>query len=474
MTVNPDGWTYIGWTDTEIPEETETKPAYYAPSDTYTVTENVTLYAVYSRMEEGVGAPVYNLVSSVPDDWSGTYVITYRTTNSSSTPMYLMKGVSVSSDGTAIEGTYNCDQYAVTGAVLNDTTLIDVSDTYVFTMEPHGSYYSMRNVNTGMYLGMNGNDYLSGYTTYTSGNCDWTPGVNVNASSAKIAKSSSYPLLTMYIDGPYFWAGSSNNTAALYVRFWKETNGDAIYYTTAPAETVHSHKMTHVPASAPSCDESGNKEYWLCSVCGKYFADEQGTNEISKTDVVIPALGHDFGDWTVTTAPTCELEGAETRACSRCDATESRPVPALGHSYGTPSYVWTQGSDCYLVTGKVVCVRDDSHVIEETVTAVYAVITEPANGVPGLGRYTAVFTDAHFTDQTMDVEIAAILLGDANCDGSVTVEDASLILRSIVGLNSLSAEGARNANVDGDDDITAQDAVTILRYIVKLIDHLPA
>ena len=192
VTVNPEGWTYIGWTDTEIPEETETKPVYYAPGADYTVTADVTLYAVYSRIEEGVGAPVYNLVSSAPADWSGNYVITYRTTNSSSMPMYVMKGVSVSSNGTAIEGNYNCDQYAVTGAVLDGTTLTDVSDTYVFTMEPHGSYYSMQNVATGMYLGINGNDYLAGYKTYTSGNCDWTPGVKTNASSAKIAKSSSY------------------------------------------------------------------------------------------------------------------------------------------------------------------------------------------------------------------------------------------------------------------------------------------
>ncbi len=234
VTVNPEGWTYIGWTDTEIPEETETKPVFYALGADYTVTDNVTLYAVYSRIEEGVGAPVYNLVSSAPSDWSGNYVITYRTTNSSSMPMYVMKGISVSSNGTSIEGNYNCDQYAVTGAVLDGTTLTDVTDTYVFTMEKHGSYYSMQNAATGMYLGINGSDYLAGYKTYTSGNCDWTPGVKTNASSAKIAKSSSYPLISMYIDGPYFWAGSSNNTASLSVRFWKETAGDATYYTTNP------------------------------------------------------------------------------------------------------------------------------------------------------------------------------------------------------------------------------------------------
>jgi hypothetical protein len=45
----------------------------------------------------------------------------------------------------------------------------------------------------------------------------------------------------------------------------------------------------------------------------------------------VDALGHDFGDWIQTTAPTCEKDGEETRYCSRCDAAETQPVNALGH-----------------------------------------------------------------------------------------------------------------------------------------------
>ena len=133
---------------------------YYEPGAAYTVTGNVTLYAVYSRVEEGVGAPVYELVSSAPSDWADNYVITYRTVNSSSSPMYVMKGVSVSSNGTSIESSSNSSQYAVTGITLNGTTLSDVSDDYVFKMESHGSYYSMQNVKTGTYLGINSSGFL--------------------------------------------------------------------------------------------------------------------------------------------------------------------------------------------------------------------------------------------------------------------------------------------------------------------------
>ena len=48
--------------------------------------------------------------------------------------------------------------------------------------------------------------------------------------------------------------------------------------------------------------------------------------------VEIPALGHDWGDWEVTTAPTCTQAGEEMRTCQRkgCGATENRDVPATG------------------------------------------------------------------------------------------------------------------------------------------------
>ena len=44
---------------------------------------------------------------------------------------------------------------------------------------------------------------------------------------------------------------------------------------------------------------------------------------------------HSFGDWTVKTAATCESAGESERVCSKCDATETMSIKALGHKYGT-------------------------------------------------------------------------------------------------------------------------------------------
>ena len=46
----------------------------------------------------------------------------------------------------------------------------------------------------------------------------------------------------------------------------------------------------------------------------------------------VPAAGHDFGEWMVTTKPTCTKAGIKTRECD-CGVTERAEVPAIGHNW---------------------------------------------------------------------------------------------------------------------------------------------
>lgn len=88
----------------------------------------------------------------------------------------------------------------------------------------------------------------------------------------------------------------------------------------------HVHDMEYRPATAASCGEAGNTEYWECtdSECGAIFADEAGLNEIAQESTVIPALGHDFSVFVETVEATEDAQGYTTYQCSRCDATEQR------------------------------------------------------------------------------------------------------------------------------------------------------
>ena len=50
------------------------------------------------------------------------------------------------------------------------------------------------------------------------------------------------------------------------------------------------HNLEKISAKAATVTETGNEEYWHCLDCGKYFADENGTNETELDDTVIAKL----------------------------------------------------------------------------------------------------------------------------------------------------------------------------------------
>lgn len=71
----------------------------------------------------------------------------------------------------------------------------------------------------------------------------------------------------------------------------------------------------------PTCTEDGETGK-VCSRCGMKETEK------------IPALGHDWGAWTVTTPATCTNEGVETRTCNRDPShVETRTIPATGHHW---------------------------------------------------------------------------------------------------------------------------------------------
>lgn len=76
---------------------------------------------------------------------------------------------------------------------------------------------------------------------------------------------------------------------------------------------------------------------------------------------------HTYGDWQVTTPPTCSADGEESRKCSDCDEQEKRPVNKLGHKYGEFE-VTQMPTDTAEGTAKKVCENDSAHGHDITVT----------------------------------------------------------------------------------------------------------
>ena len=60
------------------------------------------------------------------------------------------------------------------------------------------------------------------------------------------------------------------------------------------------------------------------------------------------------------------------------------------------------------------------------------------------------------------------ILGDVDCDGAVTVNDARAALRAAVKLDILKGASLDAARVLGNSTVTVDDARAILRVVVKL------
>lgn len=78
------------------------------------------------------------------------------------------------------------------------------------------------------------------------------------------------------------------------------------------------HYMTYSAAKEATCTEEGSTGYYYCSNCGKYFSDESGTNEIAQSDAVIETLSHTL-TYTAAKAATCKEKGnIAYYSCSTC------------------------------------------------------------------------------------------------------------------------------------------------------------
>ncbi len=93
------------------------------------------------------------------------------------------------------------------------------------------------------------------------------------------------------------------------------------------------------------CETAGSyEEVVYCSTCG---------GELSRTSGTTAALGHDWGEWEVIEAASCQ-PGLERRICQRCEKTEERTIAATAaHDYietgETDEYEYEEDGDTVYV-----------------------------------------------------------------------------------------------------------------------------
>ena len=125
--------------------------------------------------------------------------------------------------------------------------------------------------------------------------------------------------------GKYFLSDDTNPETATAVELSE---------TVIPA----SHKLTKVEAKDATCSEDGNKEYWTCEHCGKYFLSDDTNPATAKavelSETVIPALKHKNATTRGAVEPTETAPGySGDRYCPDCDT-----VLEKGYTY------WNEGN----------------------------------------------------------------------------------------------------------------------------------
>ena len=298
----PEGFQFLGWTTAPLTGDTTEKPNFYTTS--FTPNGNTTLYALYSYVEttSGGGTGDYVKVTETTDDMSGEYLIVYeagkKVLNSS------LASIDASGNGASV-------------TITDNTISAEEGDPYKFTLAKSGSGYSV--------LGTNGK-YISGKSgsnTIVSGTSATVNTISIGATGDASIISNTSHLRFNTSDNRFRYykstSYSSQKAVALYV---KDGTAGTTYYTSNPVKCSHT-DTTNVAAVAATCTENGYTAGVQCNDCQTYISGHE----------VVAATGHSYGDWTVTTNPTCTASGVQTATCATCGSTTTQSISATGHSY---------------------------------------------------------------------------------------------------------------------------------------------
>lgn len=91
------------------------------------------------------------------------------------------------------------------------------------------------------------------------------------------------------------------------------------------------HNLKITKAKKASCTKNGNKTYYTCSKCGRYFSDSKAKNEIKNNSWILKAFGHKWGAWKVTRVATAAKAGEKKRICKNDSShVQKKSIPKPG------------------------------------------------------------------------------------------------------------------------------------------------
>ena len=86
---------------------------------------------------------------------------------------------------------------------------------------------------------------------------------------------------------------------------------------------------------------------------------------------------------------------------------------------------------------------------------------------------TTKTTEGSNSGTTEPVPVGVVLYGDVNLDGRVDVTDCVLLNKAVAGSVQLDTAANKNADCNGNGEISSDDATVLMQFIVNLVKTLP-
>ena len=339
--------------------------------------------------------------------------------------------------------------------------------------------FSMQSGGDNSALDADGTVLIQGATVFTAG----TAGMDGSAQSGWFGSNQKYST-----SSTTYSAGQIINTKA-------GSSGDVLLSYALPR------RVNYIMASYPSTVSGSTPSFTTAS---------------SVTACKGGSWSHNWDSGSVTDAATSASTGLMTYTCTKCGATERQTIPmtvaidACDHSVEQETvidngYTVTFAGDEGVSSVTVYKTQDYSGESESISANGTAVSRSSATGEPdstgdGQVNFTVVLKDGYtlgsvtasgsyknlkeLGDNTYRVtKIAgevtitvtteqteapvALLIGDANGDGAITINDVTMIQRHVAEIETITGTCLLNADTNGDGEVTIDDATLLQRYLAE-------
>ena len=137
----------------------------------------------------------------------------------------------------------------------------------------------------------------------------------------------------------------------------------------------------------------------------------------------------------------------------------------VGYVYGTDSAEYTVNTTAGSVTVGTAKTTDT------TTTTGGGTTTEATTATSGDQTDDTTKETQATTKSTGDT---SVLYGDVNCDGRVDITDSVLLNKATAGAVKLNEAASANADCDSNGELSSNDSIVLLKFLVHLITSLPS